>query len=188
MRSLRDLIPRLKNDRKKCLTDHVRRAYREIGRTTPISADCGELCGAACCKEPEDADTEYGMLLFPGEEKLLRDDPHFKLTQLPPPEHFRHKVWFATCDGHCDRRKRPLSCRIFPCVTYLAENAKRVAVIPDPRANAVCPLVARGADYTEEAFKEAVSRAGNALLGCKRQRAFLEDLSRLIEEYRRYVL
>ena len=176
----------------KCLTSHIRRAYRLIGSATPISADCGQLCGAACCKAPEGAEAEYGMLLFPGEELLLKGDAHFTLSQLPPPKGFSKKVWFAACDGFCDRKKRPLACRIFPCLPYIPPQSRGnrnayPAVIRDPRAGIVCPLVAHNANHIEEKFYAAVSRAAASLLSCREHRRFLLALSALSDYYLRFL-
>lgn len=181
---------RLKNY-EKCLTSHIRRAYRLIGSATPISADCGQLCGAACCKSPEGAEAEYGMLLFPGEELLLKDDAHFTLTQLPPPKGFSKKVWFAACDGFCDRKKRPLACRIFPCLPYIPPDSRNSsaypAVIRDPRAGIICPLVAHNANHIEEKFYAAVAGAAASLLSCREHRRFLLALSALSDDYLRFL-
>ncbi len=171
----------------KCLTSHIRRAYRLIGSATPISADCGQLCGAACCKAPEGAEAEYGMLLFPGEELLLKGDAHFTLSELPPPKGFSKKVWFAACDGSCDRKKRPLACRIFPCLPYIPQQNRGnryayPAGIRDPRAGIVCPLVARNANHIEEKFYAAVSKAAASLLSCREHRRFLLALSALSDD------
>ncbi|MEG2570216.1 MAG: hypothetical protein RSA70_02165, partial [Clostridia bacterium] len=82
-------------------------AYAKIGNLTPISADCGVLCSARCCKGGEDA----GMILFPGEEVFLKNKSFVKLTQR---DMCGYRVWFAVCNGACPRANRPLSCRIFP--------------------------------------------------------------------------
>ena len=182
----------IKKSGRRCLTAHLKRAYRLIGNATPISADCGELCGAACCSSPEGAESDYGMLLFPGEELLLKNDPHFKLSKLEGALGFSGSVWFATCDGTCNRKRRPLSCRIFPAIPYLAPSQRKTgtaypAVIPDPRAAAVCPLVAHGANHMEEQFCEAVALAATELAKCKVHRKFLAALSSLCDEYRRFI-
>lgn len=183
---------RRKRRYEKCLTAHIRRAYRSIGDATPISADCGRLCGAACCKAPRGAESEYGMLLFPGEELLLKNDAHFTLSQLPAPEGFSKKVWFATCDGRCDRKKRPLACRMFPCLPYIPPQSRGnryayPAVIRDPRAAVVCPLVARDGNHVEEKFYAAVSKAAVSLLSCRQHRQFLLALSALSDDYLRFL-
>lgn len=61
------------------------------------------------------------------------------------------------------------------------------AVIADPRAAAVCPLVAHGENHVEESFCEAVSLAAAALLSCPKHRRFLEMLSAVSDEYLRFL-
>jgi hypothetical protein len=40
--------------------------YKLLEDVTPIKADCGKLCNAACCE----GDDETGMYLFPFEETM----------------------------------------------------------------------------------------------------------------------
>ena len=57
-------------------TELIKKAYEAIGTLTPLKSDCGRLCGAVCCK----GDDETGMLLFPGEESLYKNDANFTVT------------------------------------------------------------------------------------------------------------
>ena len=41
-----------------------------LEQVTPLSTDCGALCGAACCQDSPDEDSVAGMLLFPEEAPL----------------------------------------------------------------------------------------------------------------------
>ncbi len=43
------------------------KAFDILGELTPLKADCGRLCGGACCK----GDAQTGMRLFPFEETSL---------------------------------------------------------------------------------------------------------------------
>ena len=43
-------------------------AKAAIGEHTPLRADCGVLCDKACCR----GNDNDGMLLFPGEETVLK--------------------------------------------------------------------------------------------------------------------
>ena len=51
----------------------VLEARRLLSGETPLKADCGALCGAACCRPDEEG--KGGMLLFPGEEVLYSTLP-----------------------------------------------------------------------------------------------------------------
>ena len=80
------------------------RARAAIGDRTPMLADCGLLCGAACCQT--DADGQGGVYLFPGERALLGDCGWGRIipAALAP---------MLVCDDACDRELRPLGCRSF---------------------------------------------------------------------------
>ena len=67
---------------------------------TPLAFDCGRLCGSHCCQGGADA----GMRLFPGETA----DSGFTVRDTADGGRL------LLCGGHCDRRVRPLACRIFP--------------------------------------------------------------------------
>ena len=45
-----------------------------LEQVTPLSTDCGALCGAACCQDSPDEDSVAGMLLFPEEAPLYDID------------------------------------------------------------------------------------------------------------------
>ena len=142
-------------------------AARDLLETvTPLKSDCGRACGGACCQPDEDG--QGGMLLFPGEEALyeillegfsIREDdavlPGLKLL---------------TCDGVCERKNRPLSCRLFPMLPT------RTGAKMDRRAWAVCPLMESGKRGLNPAFVEAVKEAGKLLYGCPDHAAFLDAI------------
>ena len=142
-------------------------AARELTENiTPLNADCGRYCGGACCQPDEDG--QGGMLLFPEEEKLYQPLPEgFALTRddsVTPGAHL------LICSGFCDRRARPLSCRIFPLLP--TENGCR----PDKRAWAVCPLMANGKSGMRKEFVQAVRKAGRILYACPEHAAFLNAI------------
>jgi hypothetical protein len=130
---------------------------------TPLKADCGRLCGAACCASAAGQDS--GMLLYPDEAALYDPAPAWARVQpidlaidwvidsKPTP--------LLVCDGTCPRADRPLACRVFP-LTARARGAG-FAVELDPRAWAVCPLMPHGLAGLDPAFV-AAARAAFALL------------------------
>ncbi len=148
----------------------IAQAWALLDQVTPLPADCGTVCGRACCRgedggtsgaggaqaEPEAApregDSAAGMLLFPGERELLEQFREQPLAQGegPAPAHgFRFCEaaggTLAVCSGSCDRRCRPLACRIFPLYPHLDRETGRVRAVYDPRAWRVCPLVRENA-------------------------------------------
>ena len=52
----------------------IKKAYELLDRVTPLTYDCGKLCGGRCCK----GDGNTGMWLFPYEEEILKDIDSFE--------------------------------------------------------------------------------------------------------------
>lgn len=142
-------------------------ARKILEEVTPLKADCGRVCGAACCASLEGEET--GMLLFPGEEALCRQVPGGRI------EETANGTLLLICSGTCDREDRPLSCRLFPL--FPEPEGEQIHVRMDARAGAVCPLAGMGIRALSAAFVEAVRQAGKALMGDPEQRAFLERLA-----------
>ena len=177
----------LKSKSELCAARHIRKAYKILGNSTPISADCGKLCGQACCKsEKRGKSEELGMLLFPGEEGFF--SPSLKKQKI----NLGGKAgYFASCSGKCIRSLRPLSCRIFPLLPYVAKEDRdlskpfRFSIIQDPRGKYLCPLIREG-DYVEDEFRERVALAITEAGKCRTVRSFIFRLSEIADEYRRF--
>ena len=69
--------------------------------------------------------------MFEGEEGFRIEESEFEANG--------KKTLILYCEGHCDRRKRPLSCRIFPLVPY-AKRGEKMEIIMDVRGKGMCPL------------------------------------------------
>ncbi len=129
---------------------------------TPLKADCGSLCGRACCQ----GDEQTGMLLFPGEESLYAQAPFARVV----PARFSlagKPARLLVCRGTCDRADRPLACRLFPLFLRIDQDKaahERTRVVMDPRARSVCPLCDYGLEALDPAFREAVRKAYDLLL------------------------
>lgn len=152
------------------------RACARIGALTPMLADCGALCGAACCHADEDG--QGGVYLFPGEAERLRACDWVAGTL---PGSFAPVMM---CDGHCERDRRPLGCRIFPLTPARGKNG-RWTVRLDVRARAMCPLVRSGINGLNPDFVKAVRDALRIVAEDPEGDAFLERWRALEEEYRR---
>lgn len=153
------------------------RAYAALDRLTPIRADCGELCGRRCCQ----GDEETGMILFPHEELLLNGAGY----RLLPREMQGRRVLMAVCGGRCERRLRPLSCRVYPYAPTLRDGTVRVE--PDPRARPVCPLLLPEAEpHIESAFLQTIETTFTEMLRSPAVRAFLTAYTSMLDEYRRF--
>ncbi len=154
----------------------LERACRIIGDLTPMSGNCGTLCGAACCGTDEDG--QGGVHLFPGEAERLRNCEWVSSIlrdDLAP---------VMTCEGCCDRDERPLGCRIFPLTPVRGKNG-RWTVRLDARARAMCPLTASGIGGLNPDFVKAVRDALREIASDPEGDAFLEKWHALEEEYRK---
>ena len=146
-------------------------AARELLKDlTPLKTDCGRLCQGACCR----GDEATGMLLFPGEEALYADcafarvvPTGFSLGGTP--------AQLLVCDGRCDRKNRPLACRLFPLFLKFREDQTPVLRM-DARARAVCPLTDYGMKALDPEFKQAARRAYDLLLEDEVCAAYLRAL------------
>ena len=150
----------------------IESCYSVLGRKTPLHFDCGKICNGKCCK----GDEKTGMLLFPGEEGLL--DPDINIIETAQGDKL------AVCNGTCDRRRRPLSCRIYPLFPVVCEeNGKSVVkVCFDYRAD--CPLYMPDSEYEiDKQFIKAVRRVGRYLLLNEETKEFYLKLSEDCREY-----
>ena len=139
---------------------------------TPLKTDCGRLCGARCCASLEGEET--GMLLFPGEEDLYEDRAGWRMVPAG-------KELLLICPGTCDRKDRPLACRMFPLMPVIRPD-ETTAVRTDERARGICPLARQGKRAMDPDFTEAVREAGDMLAREPEQRDFLRRLAEEQEE------
>ena len=123
-------------------------AARELLKDlTPLKTDCGRLCQGAC----------FARVVPTG----------FSLGGTP--------AQLLVCDGRCDRKNRPLACRLFPLFLKFREDQTPVLRM-DARARAVCPLTDYGMKALDPEFKQAARRAYDLLLEDKVCAAYLRAL------------
>ena len=141
-----------------------------ISGLTPLKADCGRLCGGACCQ----GDEATGMLLFPGEEALYA---HCAFARVLPAGFSLggQGVSLLVCQGRCERENRPLACRLFPLFLRFREDGS-TRVVMDRRARALCPLTGYGLSALDSAFLAAARTAYDLLLADPACAAYLRDL------------
>lgn len=132
------------------------KAREKLASVTPLSRDCGALCGRACCLEDEDG--LGGMQLFPGEEACYAEMPDGFAVSFDP---CCKGVRLLTCQGVCDREDRPLACRIFPLMFVEKDGGVDVAL--DPRAWPVCPLMPSGITGLKQDFIDRAREAAGLL-------------------------
>lgn len=134
---------------------------------TPLTVDCGVLCGGACCK----GDNNTGMRLFPGEttELIVKETEE------------GNKI--AICNGCCDRTKRPLACKIFPFFPTIDDDDK-IYVELDYRGYRVCPMIEHSDELLfDPDFLEAVEKVGYILSADDECKEFLYESTVEIDTY-----
>ena len=148
-------------------------AYGRLKYETPLKCDCGKLCDGLCCK----GDDQRGMILFFGEEKLFENKQEFQIKK----DSLGRNV--LICKAYCDRKTRPLSCRMYPLFPYIyEENGEiKLKVIYDIRGINSCPIVFRNMRVSRK-FVLSVRQAGKELLRNERCKKILWDISREIDE------
>lgn len=152
------------------MSEAIEQARELLCELTPLTADCGQICGGNCCHASEGRE---GMLLFPGEERLYE---HSDFRLIPTAGGV-----LLTCNGTCDRNHRPLACRIFPLFPQVDENG-RVHAVYDPRGWRLCPLLLEAAHVSlDRRFVRAVRRAGRILMSDPACAAFLREQSEEID-------
>ena len=145
--------------------------FKILGDLTPLRADCGQLCGGACCK----GDADCGMRLFPHEETTL--------SVITSEDGGR----LAVCDGTCDRTQRPLSYRIFPFFPTVDDKG-RVYAEPDHRAGRLCPLIRHSDEIAfDPRFFRALKKVGKRLAADPECREFLLQTTEEIDLYRTFL-
>lgn len=138
-----------------------------MGELTPLEADCGKLCGGACCK----GDENIGMRLFPFEETTL------DVKELEGGQRL------AVCGGTCDRTQRPLACRIFPFFPTI-DGKGRIFVECDFRGARVCPMIEHKDEIVfDKKFFKALKKVGDILKKDEACRKFLEESTEEIDTY-----
>ena len=152
-------------------TERFRRVYEMLDRVSPLPYDCGEGCGAACCRnEYFDDDTEPYIYLLPGEKEYLDEagaglKTGRELTKDHDlPASYGKYVQVAYCAGpdSCDRRFRPVQCRTFPLTPHYTEDGELRLIFYDGELPYVCPLIRERVELSED-FKEAVAEAWRIL-------------------------
>ncbi len=154
--------------------------YKMLEDVTPLTIDCGQLCNGACCAPTEEI---MGMHLFPGEKVMYEPLPKWtKIYESNFTYNNGKKVQLITCHGTCDRKLRPLSCRIFPLVPY-AKRGDKLKIMLDIRGRGICPLAtAMELEDLNPLFVKRVILAMNLCMKVRDTREFIYSLSESIDE------
>ena len=147
------------------------KAYELLDRVTPLAADCGRLCSARCCK----GDENTGMWLFPGEDALFKDTDGLKIKDCEG--NFGYKM--LVCGGNCDRKTRPLACRIYPYFPMI--DGELFDARADIRGISSCPLLYNNikADY---AFIRQIRKAARLLSRDEEIKEYICNINKMLDE------
>lgn len=154
--------------------------YKMLENVTPLTVDCGQLCDGACCAITDEI---TGMYLFPGEIEMYNPMPRWgELHDIDFTYDGGKSVELFTCTGTCDRKLRPLSCRIFPLVPY-AKRGGELQIIMDIRGRGMCPLAtAMKIEDLDPLFVERVTSAMKLCMKVRETREFIYSLSESLDE------
>ena len=154
------------------------RALALIENVTPLKTDCGALCGAACCRDDNDAGG--GVWLLPGEDAGSMTWGHCNAGIMPVT---KEKCVTLFCDKPCERGLRPFMCRIFPLSPYFSKKREEWDVRIDRRSAMLCPLFAYG---TKGLNPEFVANCRAAVRLLAEDDEYLELLEKLQAEEAAY--
>lgn len=152
--------------------------YRLTDNVTPLPVDCGQLCDGSCCKGDEDT----GMYLFPGEKVMYENLPDWAKIRKSGLLFGSKKVDFFTCPGSCDRKLRPLACRIFPLFPFI-DISGNLEIIMDPRGKGLCPLAkAMKVSDLDPIFVDTVTYISKLMMKNSLLYSYMFELSRFTEQ------
>lgn len=149
----------------------ISKAYELLESVTPLRYDCGKLCSSKCCK----GDGKTGMWLFPYEEDILKGIDGFEIIDCDGNMGYKMVV----CNGVCDRKTRPLACRIYPYFPMITENGYDVRA--DIRGISGCPVLYNNIkpDYK---FIRQVRKVARLFDRDEELRSYLKDINTLLDE------
>lgn len=153
--------------------------YKMLENITPLDIDCGKLCNGACCAVTDEI---TGMYLFPGEDIMYKPMPSWgEIHDIDFTYDNGKYIDLFTCNGSCDRRLRPLSCRIFPLVPY-AKRGEKLQIKMDIRGRGMCPLAtAMRIEDLSPHFVKKVTEAMRICMKVRETREFIYALSESLD-------
>lgn len=154
----------------------LNKAYELLERVTPLTYDCGKLCDGLCCQ----GDGQTGMHLFPGEEEIIRNVDGFSILNCEG----NHGYKMVVCNGTCDRKYRPLACRIYPCFPMITEDGFDVRT--DIRGIGSCPILRENIriDYS---FIRQVRKVARLFSGNKELKEYILNVNSTLDEIENFV-
>lgn len=149
----------------------LNKAYELLERVTPLTYDCGKLCDGLCCK----GDGQTGMHLFPGEEEIIRNIDGFIILDCE--SNYGYKM--VVCNGTCDRKHRPLACRIYPCFPMITEDGFDVRT--DIRGIGTCPILTENMKINYS-FLRQVRKVARLLSTDEEMKSYIISINNMLNE------
>ena len=143
-----------------------------LDKVDPVPYDCGEVCGAVCCRRESFGNgNEPCLYLLPGEKEYLEEaGADINIKREPREEHdlpesFGKYAYVAYCKGagSCERRFRPIQCRSFPLWPYFTEDGELVLSFYNDELPYICPLIEERRALSED-FINATYKAWEILI------------------------
>ena len=156
------------------MNQYLKNAYERLYHKTPLGFyNCGRLCDGLCCR----GDNE-GMWLFPHEAELFEGKDGFEICETEG----NYGYPMVICSGECNRKERPLACRIFPLfpLVYDKDGEIGIEIVYDPRAG-MCPL-ARKREPLDPSFIKEVRKAARSLIRDPETLEYLKAVSLELSE------
>ncbi len=171
--------------------------YRLLDKVSPLTTDCGKLCGATCCtcgseevSTPEnETSLDMGIYLLPGEDKVFTKEGREeyiwtkeKADNFDFPRSWTGNVNYIKCKTPpiCNRKLRPIQCRTFPLAPHMDKTGKLHLILFPGELPYVCPLI-RESLTLEENFIKATYTVWSRLI----QDKLISDLVLLDSKNRR---
>lgn len=149
----------------------IKKAYELLDRVTPLSYDCGRLCGGLCCK----GDGDTGMWLFPHEEEILKGVEGFTIKDCEA--NFGNRM--VVCGGSCDRKTRPLACRIYPYFPMITQDGFDARA--DIRGIMTCPML-RDNIKPDYAFTRQVRKVARLFARDEELSSYIININQMLDE------
>ncbi len=149
----------------------IKKAYELLERVTPLTYDCGKLCGGKCCK----GDGDTGMWLFPYEEDIIKDINGFKIKDCEGNSGYRMVV----CNGNCDRKTRPLACRIYPYFPMITDDGFDTRA--DIRGIMSCPVL-KDNIKTQYNFTRQIRKVARLFSRDEELTTYIRNINQMLDE------
>lgn len=141
----------------------IEKIHEKLNRVSPVSYDCGKLCGEICCVyDDEDyPNDDLIIYLLPGEELLYDSSKsfelmHYEIGKIDYPHSWKDGVFTVKClnPPNCEREIRPIQCRTFPLIPHIDKNNHFYLIFDESQYPYECPLIKDNIELNEDFIDE----------------------------------